>query len=330
MVVLGDPKAETLLNVELRGLQIVLTVNGHYLSTTSTGSPHTTTKSKKSTKKAKKPKSLALPGICIVNSGTTLNFTLPMYSGNATSDVPQRTQLKAKLGVIRSGTLSLQRLEDARKRVDITKREGDATCTGSEFKQFLHLPSVEFNYHTKKHGEREIDKDRTYFQLDIEKIASSLSHTHISKLLFLAGSWIATEHCHPSAADIDCPAHPGSKLGHLHLSVVRSSMSYSGSDCYSLTSAVVGELSVSIVKEAAAKRLGSLLPLVYGPIDTHQWNNAGFYRGSSVEGLPHRQSSAAAERLVEFYITRPYQSVKGQSPWRFHYSNHHHSLSLFL
>ena len=329
MVVLGDPKAETLLNIELRGLQVVLTANGHYLSTVSVGSPHTATKSKKSAKKAKKPRSLALPGICVVNSGTTLNFTLPMYSGNATSDVPQKTQLKAKLGVIRSGTLSLQRLEDARKRVNIDKEEGDA-MTSAEFKQFLHLLSVEFNYHTKKHGEREIEKDRTYFQLDVEKITSSLSHTHISKLLFLAGSWIAAERCHPSAADIDCPAHPGSKLGHLHLSVLRSSVSYSGSDGYSLSSAVIGELSVAIVKEAAAKRLGSLLPVIYGPIDTHQWNSAGFYRGSSVEGFPPQQSSAASERLVEFYITRPYQSIKGQSPWLFHCSNHRSSFPLSL
>ena len=306
MVVLGDPKAETLLNIELTGIQIVLTANGHYLSTMSAGSPHTT-KSKKTSKKAKKPKSLALPSICVVNSGLTLNFTLPMYSGNASLDVPQKSQLKAKLGDIRSGTLSLQKLEDARKRVDVAK--GDTA--GSEFKQFLHLPSLEFNYHSKKHGEKEIEKDRTYFQLDIEKIASSLSHTHISKLLFLAGSWIAAK-CYPSSADIDCPAHPGSKLGHLHLSVLNSSVSYSGNDCYSLTSAVVGEFSVAIVKEAAAKRFGSLLPVVYGPIDTHQWNSARLYQGSSAEGLPPQPSSAAAERLVEFYIARPYQNVKGE------------------
>ena len=318
MVVLGDPKAETLLNIELRGLQIVLTANGHYLSTMSPGSPHTA-KSRKSSKKAKKPKSLALPSICVVNSGVTLSFTLPMYSGNASLDVPQKTQLKAKLGDVQSGTLSLQRLEDARKRVDVAK--GDTTCTtttASEFKQFLHLPSLEFNYHAKKHGEKEIGKDRTYFQLDIEKIASSLSHTHISKLLFLAGSWITAEYCYPSSSDIDCPAHPGSKLGHLHLSLLNSSVSYSGYDCYSLTSAVVGEFSVAMVKEAAARRLGSLLPVIYGPIDTHQWNSAGVYQGSSVEGLPPQQSGAATERLVEFYIARPYQSVKGESEHHIH------------
>lgn len=312
MVVLGDPKAETLLNIELTGIQIVLTANGHYLSTMSAGSPHTT-KSKKTSKKAKKPKSLALPSICMVNSGLTLNFTLPMYSGNATLDVPQKSQLKAKLGDVRSGTLSLQRLEDARKRVDIAKGDTTSTAatTGSEFKQFLHLPSLEFNYHSKKHGEKEMDKDRTYFQLDIEKIASSLSHTHISKLLFHAGSWITAE-CYPSSADIGCPTHPGSKLGHLHLFVLNSSVSYSGNDCYSLTSAVVGEFNVAIVKEAAAKRLGSLLPVVYGPIDTHQWKSARCYQGSSVEGLPPQQSTTAAERLVEFYIARPYQNVKGE------------------
>ena len=309
MVVLGDPKAETLLNIELTAIQLVLTANGHYLSTLSAGSPHTT-KAKKSSKKAKKPKSLALPSICVVNAGLTLNFTLPMYSGNASLEVPQKTQLKAKLADIRSGTLSLQKLDDARKGVDICKGDAAAISTGSEFKQFLHLPSVKFNYHSKKHGEKEPENDRTYFQLDIEKIASSLSHTHISKLLFLTGTWTAAE-CYPSSADIDCPAHPGSKLGHLHLSVLNSSLSYSGSDYYSLTSAVVGELSVAIVKEAATKRLGCLIPVVYGPINTHQWNSARFYQDLSMEGLPHRQNSAAAERLVEFYIARPYQNVKG-------------------
>ena len=310
MVVLGDPKAETLLNIELTGIQLALTTNGHFLSTLSTGSPHTT-KAKKSSKKAKKPKSLVLPSICVVNSGLTLNFTLPMYSGNASLEVPQKTQLKAKLGDVRSGTPSLQRLDDARNRMDVSKGDTAASSTGSEFKQFLHLPSVEFNYHSKKHGEKEIKKDRTYFQLDIEKIASSLSHTHISKLLFLIGTWTTAE-CYPSSADIDCPAHPGSKLGHLHLSILNSSVSYSGTDYYSLTSAVVGEFSVAIVKEAAAKRLGCLLPVVYGPIDTHQWNSARFYQGLSAEGLPPQRSSVAAERLVEFYIARPYQNVKGE------------------
>ena len=311
MVVLGDPKAETALNVELTGVQIVLTANGHYLSTLSAGSPHMA-KSKKSSKKAKKPKSLALPSICVVNSRLTLNFILPMYSGNATLDVPQRTQLKAKLSDLQSGTLTLQRLEDASKRVTIAK--GDNATTASEFKQFLHIPSVEFNLHSKKHGgEKEMEKDRIYFQLDIEKIASSLSHTHISKLLFLSGTWTASE-CYPSSANIDCPAHPGSKLGHLHLSVLNSSVSYSGTDYYSLTSAVIGEVSVAIVKEAAAKRLGYLLPVVYGPINTHQWNSASFYQCSSGEGTPQQQQSgAAAERLVEFYIARPYQNVKSKS-----------------
>lgn len=297
---LGDAKAETVFNIQVAGGQAVITTNCHFLSTVSSGSPHTP-KSKKGSKKIKKPKSMSLPSLCVVNCGLTLNITLPMYSGNATPDSPQRTQLKAKLCDVQAGTLTLQRLDDARKYVAISK--GDSAP--SEFKQFLHVPDVELNYHSKRHGESDADKDRSYFQLDIDKVMSSLSHTHLSKLLFLTGTWTAME-CYPSSADMECPAHPGTKLGHLHMSMFNSSMSYSGTDYYSLTSAVLGELSLSIVKDSSAKKLGCLLPVLYGPISTHNWNNIDFYKQSS--SIP---PSAPSERLVELFIARPYQHMKG-------------------
>ena len=300
---LGDPKAETLFNIEFTGGQVVLTPNTHYLSTMASGSPHAGAKSKKSSKKMKKPKSVALPGLCVVSCGLTLNLVLPMYSGNATPEIPQRTQVKAKLSDVQSGTTSLQKLGDAQKCVPVSK--GDDI--NGNFKQFLHVPCVEFSFHMKRQGEEGKEKEGgVYFQLDIEKVVSSLSHTHVSKLLFVGGTWAAKE-SHASSADIECPAHPGSKLGHLHLSVLNTSLSYTGADYYSLSSAVVSEVSVAMVKDAGARKLGCLLPVVYGPINTQEWNSVSRY----VRPCPTPPLTTPPERLIEFFIARPYHSVKG-------------------
>ena len=307
---LGDPKAETLFNIEIVGGQATFTANTHYLSTVSSGSPHTTVKTKKASKKAKKPKSMALPGLCVISCGLSLNFILPMYSGNATNDVPQRTQLKAKLSDVHAGTVSLQKLGDAQKCAAVSNVD---STNGGGFKQFLHLPSAELNYHTKSHGEDKEEaaagkRDAVYYQLDVKKIMSSLSHMHISKLLFLGGTW-TTKEGHASFTDIDCPAHPGSKLGLLHMSLSGTSLSYTGSDYYSLSAAVVAEVSVAMVKDSGSKKLGSLLPVVYGPINTHHWNNVERYGSLS---LSHPLTTPT-EKLVEVFVARPYENMKGVS-----------------
>lgn len=307
MVVLGDPVAETLFNIEVAGVQVVFTSNSHYLLTAGSLSPHAMPKSKKTPKKAKKPKSTALPTLCVVSSGLTVNLILPMYSGNATPDMPQRTQIKAKVGGLHSSTLSLQNLEDVKKHVIVPGQE--TATNGSNFKQFFHVPSVEFNYHTKNHGEEVAgEKEKAYMQLDIEKITASLSHTHLSKLLFLAGTWAAAE-SHTSSSEVECPAHPGSKLGHVHVSMLKTTLSYSASCYYSLTSAVISEVSVAMVKDTGSKKLGSLLPILYGPIRSQEWNKAEYYmcneKSSSVP------LTTPTEKLVEFFIARPYQNVKG-------------------
>ena len=314
MVVLGDAEAETLFNIEVAGVQGVFTSNSHYLSTAgSSSSPHTMPKSKKTPKKAKKPKSTALPTLCIVSSGLTVNLILPMYSGNATPDTPQRTQIKAKVSGLHSSALSLQKLEDAEKHVTVPS--GEAAANGGNFKQFLHVPSVEFNYHTKSHGEELAgEKEKAYTQLDIEKITASLSHTHLSKLLFLAGTWVAAE-SHASSSEVECPAHPGSKLGHVCVSMLKTTFSYSASGCYSLTSAVISEASVAMVKDAGSKKLGSLLPILYGPIRSQEWNKAEYYMCEKSSSVP---LTTPSERLVEFFIARPYQNVKGTNPTLYH------------
>ena len=306
---LGDPEAETKFNIEVVGLQALFTSNSHYLSTASSSSPHTMPKSKKTPKKAKKPKSTALPTLCVVSSGLTANLTLPMYSGNATPDTPQRTQIKAKVSGLHCSALSLQKLEDAEKH--IIDPRGEAGTNGSNFKQFLHVPSVEFNYHTKSHGEELAgEKEKAYMQLDTEKITASLSHTHLSKLLFLAGTWTAAE-SHTSSSEVECPAHPGSKLGHVHVSMLKTTLSYSASSCYSLTSAVISEVIVAMVKDAGSKKLGCLLPILYGPIRSQDWNKAEYYMCKKSRSVP---LTTPTERLVEFFIARPYQNVKGTNP----------------
>ena len=309
MVVLGDPKAETIFNIELAGGQAVLTANGHYLPTANATSPHLGGGTKKSSKKAKKPKSVALPSLCLVVCGATLNLVLPMYSGNATSDAPQRTQLKARLCDIHSGTLTLQRLEAAQTRVAIAN--GESSVGVGEFKQCLHIPAVELSYHTKSYGERQegVERDGLYLQFDVEKIVGSFSHTHASKLLFLAGTWATTE-SHSSSCDIECPAHPGSKLGYLHMSILKTSLTYSGMEHYSLSSAVVGELSVAMVKDSSPRKLGCLLPVVYGPLDTSLWSTVNHYNSPSYPFIPPPSPS---ERVVELLMARPYQNMTGLS-----------------
>lgn len=303
---LGDPKAETLFNIEVAGGQAVFTSSCHYLSVASSSSPHVMAKSKKTPKKAKKPKSIALPTLCVVSSGLTVNLTLPMYSGNATPDTPQRTQIKAKVGGLHSSTLSLQKLEDAQKYLAIPS--GESATDGGDFKQFFHVPSIEFNYHTKSHGEElPGEEEKAYFQLDVEKITASLSHTHLSKLLFLAGTWTAAE-SHASSSEVECPAHPGSKLGHIHVSALNTSLSYSASSYFSLTSAVISEISVAMVKDTGSKKLGCLLPILYGPIRSQEWNKVEYYMFKKSSSVP---LTTPTESLVEIFVARPYQNMKG-------------------
>ena len=309
MVVLGDPKAETLFNVELAGGQAVLTANGHYLATATTASPLMGgMKSKKISKKAKKPKSLALPGLCIVLCGVTLNLVLPMYSGNATLASPQRTQLKARLRGSHCGTLTLQRLEDAQTNVVISN--GESPPAAGEFKQCLHVPMVEFSYHTTSYGGEGVERGGLYLQFDVEKLAGTFSHTHISKLLFIAGTWTATE-SHASSCDIECPAHPGSKLGHLHVSILNTSLTHSGMEHYGLSSAVVGEVSVAMVKDSSPRKLGCLLPVLYGPLNTDLWSNIDCYNHPSTV-----RPTSTSERVVECFMARPHQNMAGLSVMR--------------
>lgn len=286
MVRIGDPKAETTFRIRLAGGEAVLSPNVHYLPVVKSDHRHKKLQ-RQSSSKVKPPK---LPGLLATVSECSVHITEPMYSGNASKEIAQRTQLIANVCEIQIGTVSFRTLEGMLK--------------GSSKETFLCVPSLEINKHSKTYGVG--GNNTAYLQLDVEEMSGTFSIAQISKLLFISGSWQSD----PATFSVKFTppvVHP--KLGNLHLSVKNATVTKSISEQFSLLSAILVECSGAIVDNcSSSNKQCHVYPFLQGPCDTQALNKVHSYKQSGEEKpeLFHTH-----ERLVELFIATPHEDYEG-------------------
>ena len=293
MVVIGDPKAETIAKIRMAGGRVMLTPNTHYIPACDTRQQSLKT----SNKTPQKASSLKLPIVCFAITRSSIHITQPMYNGNASEEVPQKYHLRAEIRDVTGGGLDSQ---------GIHFQEEDFT----DLEQFLHIPNLEISQHSKNVGIEE--RQTSYSQLDVEEGSATLSLPCLSKLLSIIGSWRGE-----SVARSLLAGHPPplskiseeSELGQLHFLVKNLTVTQSISEQFSLLSAVLGECSGSLVKSTRSDKLEPVLPFFHGPLDTQEWNTIRAY-----EELKSKPGSVdcSEERLVELFIATPHQELKGE------------------
>ena len=286
MVRIGDPKAETTFRIRLVGGETVLSPNVHYLPVVRSDHRHRKPQ-RQSSAKVKPPK---LPGILATVSECSIHMTQPMYSGNASKEISQRTQLIANICEIQMGTVSFRTLEGSLK--------------GSSMENFLSIPSLEVNKHSKTYGVG--GNNTAYLQLDVEEMSGTFTVAHISKLLFISGSWQSD----PATSSVKFTPpvlHP--RLGHLHLSLKSATITKSVSEQFSLFSAILVECSGAIVDDcSSSSKLCRVSPFLQGPCDTQTLNKIHSYKQSGAE---KQDLFRTHERLVEFFIATPHKDYEG-------------------
>ncbi len=300
MVVIGDPQAETVAKVRFTGGHVSLTPNTHYLQSHTGGSidrrkkphPH------KHTPSPLKPTLPMLPSVSVTVGGASISTTKAMYSGNASQDHSQKRQTRVKVSDIKAGTVDAQTVEG------LYEGAGDA-------EQFLHVPVLEMNTHSKTMGEER--KDSSYFQVDLDEVSCTVSLLQIAKLFFISASWKATTLPHVQTKFSPPPSVTEGNLGHLHVHLRHTTLTQSTTERHSLLSVVAGECNGGIVKDSDAERRQScIIPVLHGPLDTRQWNTAGIYGRAQVGVAPSCQPSGH-ERVLELFIATAAQHCKGVS-----------------
>ena len=290
MVVIGDPTAETIFRIKLAGGETILTPNVHYLPTVKPG--HRPTKPQKpSFSKTKLPK---LPGLCASLSESSIHIVQPMYSGNASEEVPQRYQLHAKFCEIQVSSVSFRTLEGSLKQTSM--------------EVFLQIPSLEASKHSKTHGQGE--SDNAYLQLDIQEMSSTLSIADVSKLLFISGSWKTDPATSSTQIKFNSPPTLPPNVGKLQISLKNAIVTKSTSEHFSLLSVILGECSGAIVEYSNTdKKLCQVSPFFKGPYDTQRWNKVSLYKQSD---LKKQDSFYPEERLIEFFMATPHKNCEGK------------------
>jgi vacuolar protein sorting-associated protein 13B len=290
MVVIGDPKAETIVKVRLASGRAVVTPNTHYIPASDTR--HQSLKS--SNKTPRRVASSKLPVLCFAIARSSVHITYPMYTGNASEETPQKYHLRAEICGVTGSDLDSQ---------GIHFQEEDF----ANLEQFLHVPNLEVSHHSKTIG---IEETQTsYLQLDVEEGSLALSLLRISKLLSITGSWRGESIPRSTLAQIPSTSTPTggeSGQGHLLLSVKNLTVTQSISEEFSLLSAVLGEGNGSLVKDTPDKQL---LPFFHGPLDTQQWNTVCAFQ--ELKSQP-RSVSCSEERLVELFVATPHQKLKNE------------------
>lgn len=285
MVVIGDPKAETIVKYFFAGGQALIATKGHYLPVTgSDNKPH---KSQKFSSQQKQPIP-ELPSVCIVIAESSINFTHPMYRGNATEEIAHKNHMRVNLGDIRAGVCLIRELTI-----------GDSF---SKSEQFLHIPNLEINQHSKTYGEE--GKDTSYIQLDVEESYITFSLTQLSKLFFLLASW-KSDFSPPVTQFRHVPSSPNRELGYLHLSLRNVTVTKSVSEQFTFLSVVLGDFSGAIVHDMGMEKLGHMIPVLYGPFNTEQWNEIQLYE------QPKKATAGLHERLAELFVATPCEDLKG-------------------
>ena len=315
---LGEPKAESVVNIDFAGGHILVTPNAHYIPTSN---PDLSSKTHKhqSPKRARKLQlSPSLPSLCISCEVLDISLSKPMYSGNASEECPQKVQIRAQQEQIEVGIVTVKSLSDALKDRSsvVTER-----ATGSSVKQLKSslqfdkcfcMPKVELNYHSKTSGD--VASGSSYLGVDVESITCIGSLEQISHSLFVAGSWLQNA---PRSSLAELKVHtsvPQSlkvspALNHkLHAIFKTVALTRSTSERYSSISAILGEASVSVLKCKEQGTVDRCIHIFHGPLSTSEWNTVDCYRQ---EGSQNRDHNKGLEKFVQFFMATPVDSVKG-------------------
>ena len=284
MVVIGDPKAETVMKIKLAGGRALITPNAHHLPLSTSDQK----KSKSLKQLASMPHS-SLPAICITLGQSSLSITSAMYSGNASKDVSQRHQMRAELCQLELSILDIR---------------GFPPEKLSEQEKILSLPKWEIYQHSKTYGEAE--GDSLYLQLDLEEISCTLSLEQMAKMFFIYASW-SQQALSTFTSMKFSPAPVPDRLGHLQVLVRDSTLTKSASGEFTLLSSVLSSCNLVIVRESQMGRLCHAVPVLFGPLGTEHWSTVEAF----CEPPSQLASHALHERLVEFFTASPSEGHSG-------------------
>ena len=291
---IGDPKAETVFKINLAGVRAVVTSNTHYLTSSPSDHKKSKTPNKQSLSAHSHSPPPLLPALSITLARSTVNITSAMYSGNASTDSPQRRQIRANFCQVEVADLD-----------NFTS----FTLNGSlptQLNKVVSVPKFEVYQHSKLTGEA-TQENTSYVQLDLEELSCALSSEQTAKLLYVYASWSNTAKFSDSVPKFDLPSFPDN-LGHLHVSVKEGTLTKSVATEFTLLSAVLSSCSVVLLRDSTTGRLCHALPVLCGPVATEQWNTTEVY---SRAGLRPQSSSAGRERLVEFFTATPNDGHSG-------------------
>ena len=299
MVVLGDPKAETSFKITLAGGKATVASNTHYLPSFSSSTPEPTkSKSSKIQSLPLPPPSHSLPMLTISLARSTISITSAMYSGNATPETPQRSQIRVTLSgleIADGGEFSLNQNQ-------------------TQSKKMVSIPKLEVYSHSKRTGDDKVmqENDSSYLQLHVEEVSCVASVDQISQTSFIALSWyhgpFNTGHLKPIS---QCSSNSIVSGGHLHISVKEIELTKSVMVSFTFVSATVDSLGVVLLCDSTRGRLCHAIPVAYGPISTNQWNTTKAYTSSSsVRCL--EQVDESSGRLLEFFTAMPHKDCSGK------------------
>ena len=188
MVVLGDPRAVTNLDVSLASISMSVTSATHFLPvmTTPTHKVKTPPMSLKRGKKSKRLSVSPLPGLHFTLGLSAVSMSLPMYGKNASVEFPQEVKLSGRLSDFRIETLSSVTLADG---IDIVE-----TSDKSQDGKVIAIPKICCNYKIVRFGQVNGSSRNTVDgKLKIASALLKLSFQNISKAVFVGSSWMTSE-----------------------------------------------------------------------------------------------------------------------------------------
>lgn len=304
---IGDPKAVTHFEINLAGLNLLLTSSSHYLPTLSSFQsqqlplPPLLLASSKLDKERDPPPPPVLPCLCAICASIDADISLPMYSKNALPEVPQKLEIRVSMHDSLVRMVSIQELDNCVEMLNSHAQDG------GYLEQLFDLSRVDFTYSSLSHGDGSAgSQDTASMQLDIDEVSATLSNQFISKCLFMYQSWRDVE-TPPSSLQVQYPPPHASNPTHcVRLALHDLRMGQSTGNQFVARSLVLGKVGGAIIVRDCNG--GKRIPFLYGPFDTGRWNSTGVYQRPdlSPQGVDDFKGN-----LIELLVTVPSDAIKG-------------------